>query len=64
VSTAQELLSDYQQLIKNVNLITGDNGVFDVHIGDELVYSKDKTGRHIFDGEILQIMQGVIDADV
>ena len=37
---------------------------FCVRIDGELVYSKDQTGRHAEDGEVLEIVREILDPDV
>lgn len=38
-------------------LVPGSNGIFDVKVGDELVYSKDQTGTFPRLGEVLEILK-------
>ncbi len=64
MSAANDLLSNYQHVIEELTLTTGANGVFDVRIDGELVYSKDQTGRHAEDGEVLEIVREILDPDV
>ena len=52
-----ELLSNYQHMIEDLRVITGSQGVFDVRIDGELVFSKDKTQCHIQEGQILEIFE-------
>jgi selenoprotein W-related protein len=52
VSTVEDLLTNHQQVIEEVRLIPGGSGIFDVAVNDELIYSKDETGRHAENGEI------------
>lgn len=60
-----ELLSSYQHVIENLNLITGNKGAFEVRVNDDLVFSK-KTmqKRHAEPGEILQIFREIVGPDV
>jgi selenoprotein W-related protein len=53
VSAANDILSNYQHLISELTFITGDKGVFDVKVDDQLIYSKAETGRHAEPGEVL-----------
>jgi hypothetical protein len=46
VRTVHELLHDYQHLIDEVVVATGNKGVFDVEVNGELLYSKHATRRH------------------
>jgi selT/selW/selH-like putative selenoprotein len=39
-------------------LIRGDNGIFDVIVDGDLIYSKDQTGRFPENLEIVEALQG------
>lgn len=62
---ADELLSNYQHVIENLNLITSSGGAFEVRINGDLVFSK-KTmqKRHAQPGEILEIFREIVGPDV
>jgi selenoprotein W-related protein len=65
VSTASDLLQNYQHIVKSLTFTTGSKGIFDVTVDGELLYSKAVTGRHAESGEVLQLFtekygQGVI----
>jgi len=65
VSTASDLLQNYQHVVKSLTFTTGSKGIFDVTVDGELLYSKAVTGRHAESGEVLQLFtekygQGVI----
>ena len=62
--TADELLTSYQHVIADVRLITGSKGVFDVVVDGEILYSKDETGRHAEQGEVLEAFKSRYAADV
>jgi selenoprotein W-related protein len=55
VSAADDLLANYQHVIDELTLVTGTNGVFDVEVDGELLYSKHSTGRHAEPGEVLAL---------
>tara|TARA_B100001142_G_C14149310_1_gene583869 strand:- start:683 stop:871 length:189 start_codon:yes stop_codon:yes gene_type:complete len=57
VSTVQELLTNYQQVLEDVRLIPGGSGIFDVTVDGELIYSKHENGRHIKSGEIIDLFK-------
>ena len=57
MSTVKDLLTNHQQVIEDVRLIPGGSGIFDVTVNDELIYSKDETGRHIKNGEIIDLFK-------
>jgi len=50
-------LTNHQQVIEDVRLVPGGSGIFDVTVNDELIYSKDETGRHIKNGEIIDLFK-------
>ena len=43
---ASQILEEFERKIDGLALIPSRDGVFEVVVGDELVYSKKKTGRH------------------
>jgi len=57
VSDARDLLVNYQHILAELTFVTGANGVYDVAVDDELIYSKKAEGRHRNDGEILEIFE-------
>jgi len=46
VSIANRILEEYEHKIDELTLIPSRGGVFEVLIGDDLVYSKKATGEH------------------
>jgi selenoprotein W-related protein len=64
VSATKDLLSHYQHVIEDVQLITGDKGVFDVTVNGELIYSKKQEGRHAKPGEVLARFKQLLDPTV
>jgi len=57
VRTVSDLLHDYQHVISELQLVTGSNGVFDVEVDDQLLFSKKATGRHAEPGEVLRLFR-------
>ena len=55
--TVSDLLHDYQYVISELQLVTGSNGVFDVEVDDQLLFSKKATGRHAEPGEVLRLFR-------
>lgn len=53
--TAEDLLTNYQHVIRTLTFTTGSKGVFDVTVDGELLYSKHQTGRHAEPGEVLKL---------
>ena len=58
MSVARDLLASYQHVIEELRLVTGDNGVFDVRVAGELVYSKPETG------EVLELFTELMGSEV
>ncbi|MDE0700362.1 MAG: hypothetical protein F4Y27_13775 [Acidimicrobiaceae bacterium] len=57
MSAAKDLLSNYQHVIQRLTLTTGSQGVFDVTVDGDLIFSKDQAGRHDEPGEILGLFE-------
>ena len=57
MSAANDLLHDYQHVIKELTLITGSKGVFDVVVDGDVLYSKKSEGRHAKPGEVLELFR-------
>lgn len=64
MSVTRDLLSNYQHIISEVRVVTGGQGVFDVVVDGELLYSKSKTGRHARDGEVLALFGELVGPSV
>jgi len=63
VSTVSDLLSNYQHVIEELRLVTGDNGAFEVVVDGNLVYSKHAAGRHAEPGEVLDLFTDLMGSD-
>jgi selenoprotein W-related protein len=57
VSTASDLMVNYQHVIESLTMTTGDKGVFDVTVDGETLYSKHQIGRHAEPGEVLTLFE-------
>ena len=57
MSAANDLVSNYQQLMEDLTLVMGSKGIFNVEVDNELIYSKYDTGRHADPGEVLQLFE-------
>ena len=64
MGAAGDLLANYQHVIEDLRLVTGENGVFDVTVDDVILYSKDETGRHAETGEVLALFTALTGPDV
>jgi selenoprotein W-related protein len=54
---ADELLTKYTPAIEELLLIPSGGGLFEVIVGDELLYSKKATGRHATEGEVANLFE-------
>lgn len=50
----------YHHVVERFTFITGNKGVFDFRVNDQLLCSKKALGRHAEPGEILRIFQELI----
>jgi len=64
VSVANEILSSYQHLIDELTLVTGDKGIFDVEVNNNLIYSKSETGRHAEPDEVLGLVRELLGPEI
>jgi len=60
VSVTEELLTNYQQLVTELTLVTGAQGIFDVSVDDQVIYSKHETGRKPNTGEVLALFEALL----
>ena len=64
MSATHDLLSAYQHVIEELSLLTGSEGVFDVTVDGEVIFSKHETGRHAEPGEVLALFERRIGSEV
>ena len=64
MSAVSDLLSNYQHVIEEIRLVTGDDSAFEVVVDGNLVYSKHDTGRHAEPGEVLDLFTDLMGSDV
>ena len=64
MSAADDLLSNYQHVIKELTMAPATGGVFEVEVDGDLIYSKKGTGRHAEPGEVLQLFTDLVGPDV
>ena len=55
MSAAHDLLANYQHVIEELTLVTGNSGVFNVEVDGETLFSKDAIGRHAHPAEVLDL---------
>ncbi len=56
-----ELLKNYEHVIESVALIPSDGGRFEVSVNGNLIYSKVQTKRHAEAGEIVNMIQKIVE---
>lgn len=56
----QGLLDEFEHYIDDLTLIPSKGGVFEVTLGDTLVYSKIETGRHAEYEEVAQPIREIL----
>ncbi len=57
MGAAADLVKNHQHIIKDLTLIPGTAGIFDVHVDGNLIFSKDAVDRHAEDGEVLRLFR-------
>ncbi len=50
-------MAEFEKDLSEVALIPSSGGVFEVSLGDELIYSKKATGRHAENDEVLALLR-------
>jgi len=57
VGLAGDLLKEFEDKVEGITLIPSDGGKFEITVNKTLVYSKQKTGRHVQPGEIAGLVR-------
>ena len=57
MSAANDLLTYYQHVIDDLTLVMGSKGIYDIEVDGDMLFSKQKTGRHANTGEVLQLFE-------
>ena len=57
---ATELLQNLEPEIESITLIPSDGGKYEITVNNTLVYSKLQTGRHAEPGEVLGLVQKLV----
>ena len=61
MSLVEELLKHFEHLIESVALVPSDGGKFEVSVNGKLVYSKLQTHRQAEAGEIVGLINKIIE---
>ena len=64
MSAVSALLTNYQHVIADLRLVAGNNGVFNVTVNGDRIYSKAQTGRHAESGEVLALFTDLMGSDM
>lgn len=59
-----DILTNYQHVIEQFNLITGVKGAFEFKVDAELIFSKKQLGRHAHPGELLELFTELVGPNV
>ncbi len=54
-----EILREFEADIETITIIPSDGGRFEVTVNGKLIYSKLQTGRHVNQGELVQLIRTV-----
>lgn len=60
MSTAEAILKKFEHYIDDLTLIPSKGGVFEVIVGDHLVFSKKELGRHAEGDEVLTAVDAIV----
>jgi selenoprotein W-related protein len=55
-----QLLGEFEHSLDSITLIPSSGGVYEVIVGDDLVYSKKETGRHAEYEEVAEPIRGKV----
>src|ERR671919_249021 len=64
VGLAEQVLAEFERDLSELTLIPSGGGVFEVTLGDDLLYSKKATGRHAEYDEVLKSIRSHISLNV
>ena len=56
----QAILDKSEHYIASVTVIPSSGGVFEVQVGDDLVFSKKELGRHAETDEVLEAIDAIV----
>ncbi len=56
-----ELLKTHESEIESITLVPSSGGVYEITVNGELIYSKRKTGRHAEPGEVLGLVEKLLE---
>jgi len=56
------LLEEFEDSIETVEIVTGANGIFDVHVDVDLVFEKSMLGRYPDPDDVIPLARGRLSA--
>ncbi len=51
---------NYQHIIKELNIVMGTAGIFDIEVNDKMIFSKEKMDRFPEPGEVLSLFEELL----
>lgn len=54
------MLQEFEDQIDRVEIVTGTSGIFDVHVSDELVFTKKMLGRYPDPDDVLPLLRNAL----
>jgi selenoprotein W-related protein len=61
VGLANDLLKQFEHMIEGITLIPSDGGRFEVTVNGKLIYSKLETKRHVQPGEVVGLINKIVE---
>ncbi len=58
---AGELLKHFEHMIEDLSLVPSDGGRFEVTVNGKLIYSKLETKRHVQPGEVIGLVNKMVE---
>ena len=56
----EAILGKYEHYIDDITVVPSTGGVFEVNVGDELVFSKKELGRHATIDEVMESVGAIV----
>jgi selT/selW/selH-like putative selenoprotein len=57
VGLAARILEEWEDTVAAVEVVTGADGIFDVHVDDELVFTKSMLGRYPQPDDVVPLLR-------
>ncbi len=61
MSLASDLLKQFEHMIEGLTLVPSDGGRFEVTVNGKLIYSKLETKRHVQSGEVIGLVNKMVE---